>query len=482
MSIEQPISRRDFLKAIGKTGAAVGFGAGLAGLLSGCDETGVSSNTTATIRPGETTTTTTGSTTTTTTTTVATRPEVGRPLRIGLVSARTGPLALLGKADDWWVALGLEAVGEGVVCGDGKLRAVGVSVRDSRSDPAVAARLAADLISGERVDLIMCSGDSAIVNAVADQAQSLECPCLADLVLWQSFVNGRGGSADRPFEWTYAHAYGLEDVVASYLAMWGQPATNKKIGVLLPDDIDGRIWGDATAGVAALATEEGYECVAPGLYPASSTDFAPQIEEFLKNGCEICFCGMKTSDFLLFWRQAALQSYRPKIVTVSGGLRFPHSVEVVGSSALNMTGECLWHPSWPYRDSLTGKSGQELVEDYQAKTGDQWTVALAQYAKFEWAIQVFKKAKNIVDKREVIARVRSARLDTCNGPLDFTRPTATGDPAVSRRPAQNVYKAPVGGAQWVAGTMFPFEPRMVAGVNQPDLPVAGRVQPMVYQA
>lgn len=482
MSIEQPISRREFLRAIAKIGAVVGCGGGLAAIVSACDETDVSSNTTATIRPGETTTTTTEPTTTiTTTTTVAARPESGRPLRIGLVSAKSGVLALSGKADDWWVALGLEAVGEGIVCGDGKLRAVRIAVRDCRSDPVVAARLASDLISGERVDLIMCSGDSAIVNAVADQAEARGCPCIADSVLWQSFVNGRGGSADKPFEWTYAHAFGLEDVVANYLAMWRQVATNKRVGVVLSDDIDGRIWGDATGGVAALAPEEGYECVVPSPYPASSTDFLPQIEEFVKSGCEICCCVMKTSEFVTFWRQAAGQGYRPKIVTVSGGLRFPQSVEVVGSTALNATGECLWHPSWPYRDSLTGKSAQQLVEDYQAKTGDQWTVALAQYAKFEWAVQAFKKAESIIDKEEVMARVRSAKLDTCRGPLDFTAPIAMAGPALSRRPAQNVYKVPVGGIQWVSGSMFPFEPRMIAGVKHPELPVEGVLQAMVYQ-
>ena len=52
----------------------------------------------------------------------------------------------------------------------------------------------------------------------------------------------------------------------------------------------------------------------------------------------------------------------------------------------------------------------------------------------------------------------------------------------SKRPTENVYKVPAGGAQWVKGTKFPFEPVMVSNVNNPDLPVAGKVQPMAYGA
>jgi branched-chain amino acid transport system substrate-binding protein len=481
MSIEKAVSRRQFLRMVGRAGAVLGLGSGLGGLLAACDENEVVTNTTATLAPGQTTTTTTAPVTGTTATTVETSPEAGRPLRIGLVSAKTGPLALFGKADEWWVDLGSEAVREGIVCGDGKVRAVAFSVRDCRSDPSVAARMAAGLISDERVDLIMCSGSTEIVNGVAEQAETLGCPCLADFVQWQSFLFGRGGALDRPFTWTYAHAFGLEDVAANYLAMWRQLPTNKKVGLVLPDNTDGRIWADATTGLPPTAAAAGYECVVPGLYPVLSRDFTAYIAEFNENGCEICCCAMDTGNFVAFWRQARQQDFQPKIVTVAGGLLFPQALEAVGAGALNTTAECLWQPAWPYRDSLTGKSARELAEDYQTKTGDQWTAAIAQYAKFEWAVAVFKKARSIIDREHVIARVRTAKLETCCGPLDFTAPVVTGNSGKSMRPAQNVYKTPLGGAQWVRGAASAFEPTLVSSVNSPGLSAGGKIEPMVYQ-
>jgi len=398
-----------------------------------------------------------------------------------VVSAKTGPLALFGKADEWWIALGSEAVREGIVCGDGKLRQVAFSVRDCRSVPSVAAGVASGLISDVRVDLLMCSGGTDIVLGVSERAETLGCPCLVDFVEWRSLLSGREAAAAPEPTWTYAHAFGLEDVAANYAAMWIQLSTNKKVGLVLPDDTDGRMWADTNAGLAASLTASGYEWVMPGLYQPGTLDFIPHISELVKNGCEICCCLMQTADFITFWTQAAQQAYRPKIVTVSRGLLFPHALEAAGAGALSITTECLWQPEWPYGDSLTGKSARELADDYQSKTGEQWTVALAQYAKFEWAVQAFKRARSIIDKEEVLSQVRTAKLDTCRGPLDFTLPVASDASSAGRRPAKNICRAPVGGAQWIKGARFLFEPALVARAGNPDLSIVGRMQPMVYQ-
>ncbi|MBN1632183.1 MAG: ABC transporter substrate-binding protein [Thermoleophilia bacterium] len=485
MSVEKPISRRDFLRLAGRAGVALGLGSGLGGLLAGCDDDAtLSTNTTVTIPPSQTSTTATTAppvTTASTVTTAVSGPERGRPLRIGVVSAKTGPLALFGKADDWWIALGSEAVREGIVCGDGRLRLVTFSVRDCRSIPSVAAGTASELISSERVDLVMCSGSSDIVLGVVERAETLGCPCLADFVEWRSLLRGRKEAAQPAFKWTYAHAFSLDDVAANYAGVWTQLSTNKKVGLVLPDDTDGRVWADTGAGLAATLAEFEYEWVMPGLYKPGAGDFAPHIAEFTKSGCEICCCLMQTADFLTFWTQATQQAYRPKIVTVSRGLLFPQALEAAGAGAQNTTAECLWQPEWPYSDSLTGMTARELADDYQSKTGEQWTVALAQYAKFEWAVHAFKEARSIIDKEHVLARVRAAKLDTCRGPLDLTIPVAADASNRGRRPAENVYTAPVGGAQWVKGARFLFEPALVARAGNLDLSIGGRLQPMVYQ-
>ncbi len=471
------MSRREFLRMAGAAaGAATVFGAGLGGLLPGCDDPRQTSNTTATIRSGETT-TTIGETTSTT---IYSAPETGRDIWIGLVSAWTGPLALFGKAVDWWTDFALTSLPDGILCGDGRLHRFRFTKGDSRSEPDRAARVAASLISDAMVDVILCSGGTDIVNPVADQADTLLCPCLCNFVHWRPFVYGRGVGPDRPFQWACAHAIGLEDITANFIAMWDQVETNKKVGLLFPDNTGGREWEDPTTGLPPTAAAAGYQAVLPGLYPVSTVDYTTYITEFKKNGCEICCGTLSTVDFAAFWQQAADQGYRPKVVSVSEALLFPHALEAIGASAQGVTTECLWLPEWPYRDSITGKTCGELAKDYTSKMGDQWIAPIAEYATFEWAVDAFKKVTNFGSRMEFITQARLANLDTCLGPIDFTTPVDTADLDKSRRPAENVCKTPVGGMQWVAGDAFEFEPLLVTDANNAELAAANTVQPMDY--
>jgi branched-chain amino acid transport system substrate-binding protein len=475
VSTGKPISRREFLRVAGKTGAALGLGAGLTGLVGACEEPEASSNTIATIVVGPTTTTLPQPTTT-----VSTSPEVGRSIRIGLVSAKTGPLALFGKADEWWIDYAQRVLHDGLLCGDGRLHELVFLVKDSGSDPERAREAAGELILTGNADILMCSGAAGMVNPIAALAEALECPLLSSFVEWRQFVFDRGGTLETRFKWTYAHAIALEDITGNYMAMWSQSETNRKIGFVFADDAEGLTWTDATAGLPAAAAAAGYESVLPGLYPVATEDFSAHIAAFRENGCEICCGAMPTTDLVTFWKQAVQLDYRPKVVTMGGALLFPAAVEALGAGARNMTTEGLWHPSWPYRDSITGKSARELADDYQEATGEQWTAAIAQYAKLEWAVDVLKRVRDVDSKEALIARVRTTRLDTCLGRLDFTVPVDTTDLSKSKRPVENVYKAPVAGVQWVQGKGFDFQPDIVANVNSRDLPVAARTQPMAY--
>lgn len=471
-------TRREFLRKAGAALATlVGITGGLGSLLSGCDRDQGTSNTTATVHPGEPTTTVT---TPSPPTTVVVDVERGRDIKVGLVSAMTGPLALSGKADLWWSRLAAEALPDGVVSGDARLHRLVVIARDSRSEPRGAEEAAADLILDARVDILLCSGGTDLVVPVAAQAEKLICPCLCSFVEWRPFLAARRTGAQRPLVWAYAHAVGSEDVAAGLTAMWDRLMTNRKVGLLFAESLSGQAWADPTVGLPQAAAAAGYECVLPGLYPVPSGDFTTYLSEFKKNGCEILCGAFAPGDFVDFWRQLLEQEYRPKIVTVGDGLLFPHTLEAIGPTARNITAACLWQPEWPYRDSINGMTCRELAQDYMAKTGDQWTPAIAQYAAYEWAVDVFRRVADLDSRREIVGKIVTTRLDTCLGPIDFTEPVGSSTLVKSRRPARNVCKAPVGGAQWVGGDSFGFEPVMLTAVNFPGLATAAGLRPMQY--
>jgi branched-chain amino acid transport system substrate-binding protein len=476
VKIDEPLSRREFLELAGKAGLVAGMGAAFGSVLAACRDGEDTSNTIATVAPDVTTTTVPRPTTT-----VSTGPETGRYLRIGVVSPAAGPLALFGRADEWWMDRARAALPEGLVCGDGRLHRLNFVVRDSGSDPGIASQAGNALIAETQADVILCSGPASVVNPVATQAEALGCPCLSSFVLWRPYVFERGGTLETKFKWTYAFAIDLEDIAANYLAMWGQVETNKKVGFVFSDDAQGKAWADVDSGIPPAAAAAGYEAVSPGPYAAGSEDFTAHIAEFVKNGCEICCGAMSTSDFLAFWKQCLGGGYQPKVVTMGEALLFPQALEAAGPSACNTTAEALWNPDWPYRDSLAGDSAQELASDYMVKTGEQWVAPIAQYSCLEWALSAFKATKDVDDKQAFIEAVRTTSLTTCLGAIDFKAPVDGTDPSTSKRPVENVCKAPVGGAQWVLGSSFAFECNMVSNANSSALVTDGMVAPMAYE-
>lgn len=126
------VSRREFLKIAGITGATIGLAGGLGGVVAACGE----EETTTTTGAPATTATTAPSTTASTegsTTSVSAGPEAGREIKIGYVAPLTGMLAVFGIADQYCVDRANEGFAQGVLAGDGKLHPVTVIMQDGQS-------------------------------------------------------------------------------------------------------------------------------------------------------------------------------------------------------------------------------------------------------------------------------------------------------------------------------------------------------------
>ncbi len=195
-------------------------------------------------------TTTTGMAETTTSVTAAV--EMGREIKIGAVSPITGGLASFGGPDKWIVTYVLKAVGDGVVCGDGKKHPLNIIQLDTQSSPNRASEVTQDLIFNEKVDMMVASSSPDTVNPAADQCEANGIPFLANFVPWQPFYFGRGATADKPFTWTWMYHFGVEDAGDCRLGMWDQIQTNKTVGYLFPNDADGQAWSNPVRRARAL--------------------------------------------------------------------------------------------------------------------------------------------------------------------------------------------------------------------------------------
>jgi branched-chain amino acid transport system substrate-binding protein len=388
-------------------------------------------------------------------------------LKIGYVSPRTGALAPFGEADAFAVKAVQDYLAKNPLQVNGKSVKVQIVVKDAQSDSKRAGTVASDLILSEKVNLMLVSSTPDITNPVSDQCEANGVPCVSTVAPWQPWYLGRGG---KPFKWTYHFFWGLEDVEALYLSMWSKVATNKKIAALFPNDADGNAWGDPKTGFGPAVAKKGYSIVDPGRFADGTQDFSAQIARFKAAKAEVLLGVVVPPDFTNFWKQAAQQGYRPKLVTMAKAVLFPSVVEGLGALGNNVATECWWSPNHPFKSSLTGQTAKQLADAFIASTGKQWTQPLGfVHALFEVAAKAVSTAGSTTDRAAIADALKSLKVDTVAGPLDWTS-----------GPVPNVSKTPLCGGQWRKSTSgkFPYDLVIVDNSLSSSIPATGTVQPL----
>ena len=390
-----------------------------------------------------------------------------RTLKIGYVSPQTGPLAGFGETDSFVVAGIRKAVGKGLSV-RGATMPVEILVRDSQSDPNRAGEVASRLILSDKVDLMLVSSTPETTNPVSDQCEANGMPCISSVCPWQPWFFGRGGKPEAGFKSTFHFFWGLEDIIGVFVDMWNMLPTNKVVGALWPNDGDGNAWSDAQRGFPPALTSAGYKLVDPGRYPNLTDDFSAQISAFKKENVEIVTGVPIPPDWTTFWKQAAQQSFKPKIASVGKALLFPRSVEALGNLGDGMSTEVWWTPRHPFKSSLTGASAAELGAAYTKETKKQWTQPLGfTHALFEVAVDVLKRTASADDKGAIVTAIRATNLQTVVGPISW-----------AKGPVPNVTKTPLVGGQWGRGKEFRFDMTIVGNRNAPNIPASGKLRPI----
>ena len=392
------------------------------------------------------------------------------PLKVGFISPRTGALAGFGEGDGYVLDAARKALAKGLSAG-GKSYQVTIVDQDTQSDPARAGQLAKDLINNQGIDMMLTTSTPETTNPVADACEAAGVPCLATIVPWEAFYFGRGAKpgAPSPFKWSYCFSFGTGTFAKTYLSMWSAIETNKKVGVLYPNDADGNA---IRAALAPLLAKGGYTIIDPGPYEDGTTDYSSQIATFKKEQCEIFNTFPIPPDFAAFWRQAAQQGYTKmvKIAQVAKTGLFPSDIEAVGNLGNRIATAAYWHPTFPYKSSLTGLSGQEIGDGYTKATGKQWNQQLgATMSLLDAGFDAATTAGDPNDKTAVAAALAKLKTTTTVGKVDFTS-----------GPVPNVSVTPIIGAQWVnaaAGSKFKLDLVICDNAPDPNVPIAAKLVP-----
>jgi branched-chain amino acid transport system substrate-binding protein len=306
---------------------------------------------------------------------------------------------------------------------------------------------------------------------VADACEAAGVPCLSTVMPWEAWYYGRGAKPGQPspFKWTYHFGFGVTEFFDTYVSQWNLIPTNKKVGVLYPNDADGNA---IRHNLAPLLAARGFTIVDPGPYEDGTDDFSAQIAVFKHHHCEIFNSFPLPPDFAAFWRQATSQGYarHVKICQVAKTGLFPSDINALGRLGYNIASAAYWHKAFPYKSSLTGIGGEDLASGYEAASGKQWTQQLgASLALLDAGVSALQASTDPKSKPAVAMALSTLKTVTIDGEVDFTS-----------GPVPNVSPGPIIGTQWVKappGSRFPLAYPVTEHVTDPNVPIEAKLIP-----
>jgi branched-chain amino acid transport system substrate-binding protein len=386
-------------------------------------------------------------------------------IKIGFVSPRTGPAAGFGEPDGYVLGLARNAFRGGLLI-HGSRWNVEIIAKDSQSGPR-SAQAANDLINSDKVDLLLTTSTPETVNPVSDAAEASGIPCVSTVVPWESWYFGRQANPakPKPFKYTYHFCFGVAQFADAYTHLWPQIKTNKKVGVMWPNDADGNA---IRQHLGPLLQKAGYSIVDPGAYQDGTNDYSAQIAKFKSEDCQIFNTFPIPPDFATFWRQAAQQGYKPKIAQIAKTGLFPSQVISLGSIGDNLASAVYWAPTWPYRSSLTGVGSRQLGAGYQRASGKEWNQQLgASLALFDVGAAVLKASGSPKNRQKVANAMKHLVVPTPIGPLAWGRGALP----------PNVVATPIIGGQWRKrkGSKYALDFLICEHSADPHVPIAARL-------
>lgn len=377
-------------------------------------------------------------------------------IKLGYLSPTTGPLALFGETDGYTLQKIRALLGGQLQSANGNTYEIEILDRDSQSNPNKASEIAGNLILNDEVHLLVPASTTDTILPAAEQSELYETPCISSGAPWQAVVMPRGGGK-QTFDWTYHFFWGLDEALNTFVGLWNHLETNKKVGMLFPQNIDGETWGNDEYGLPAPTRKAGYEVVVPGYFQPRTNDFSAQIAEFKKQGCEIIGGITYPDDLKTFVTQCNQQGFKPKAVTVAAALLFPGGVEAMGPLGNGMSSEVWWTPAFPFKSSLTGQVSNDIANQWEADTKRQWTQPLGySHALLEVALDILKRSTDPLDREANRDAMAATDLQSLVGHIKF-----------DGTPHKNICKTPIFGGQWVKGEKWPYDLKIVDNtVNQ----------------
>lgn len=380
----------------------------------------------------------------------------GDTVKIGLVIPTTGALAAFGANTEVWTNYAIDQVNEaGGVEIDGEKKTLELVVADSESNPTKASEAANNLITQQKINIMMTS-------KTADTTVPVAAACERAKVLCLSVDTPDEAWATSDYQVSYHAGFNTENELLSFKDAWDAAGiAGGKVGVMHATDTEGQTMIGA---ISDFANSNGYEAYDPGAYTSGSTDYTSIINNLKKENCQAVVGVMLTSDFGTFYTQLKSSGYMPKVVTVAKATLFKEDVDAAGADGLanGLCSEVWWTPSHPYKSSISGQTCQELADEYMKLTKAEYAPATCgyDYANVEIVYNVLKNAGSL-DLDKLTAAADALDIDTVIGKIKYN------DQHYS---VQNLVTG-----QWIYNSDGTWTQEIIANTQVPDCPTTAEI-------
>jgi branched-chain amino acid transport system substrate-binding protein len=326
------------------------------------------------------------------------------PLRIGLVYSFSGPFALAGAQVDAAINLFMKRHGD-VVAG----RKVEIIRRDTTGPaPDVARRLAGELVTREKVDIL--TGIDFTPNAVAIAAVSTE----AKIPVFSMNAGSSVFLPKAPYGARFSFSVPQQAVP---LASWAAGNGIKSVYSLVADYSPGLDGEKAFQGEFKRA---GGQIVGSVRVPLNNPDFGSYLQRIKEARPDAVFVFLPSGGgdlpvlFLKAFNEAGLAASGIKIIGT--GETDEVSIDALGDAALGMV------TASHYSAAHDSELNKAFVRDFEASTGGKQRVSFAAVAAYDTMAAIYKlvEAQNgRLDAEKTVQLLKGFKLDSPRGPIEI---------------------------------------------------------------
>ena len=320
------------------------------------------------------------------------------PVKIGLITVLSGPLATIGKSEENAALMAVEEFGP--VLGQ-KVRFI---PRDHQYNPGLANERAKELYEKEKVDAIVAVSNSAAALAVSDQAERYK----------KIFISTSAGTTELIGRNRYTFKYNYNDyMLATTVGRWGAKNLGKRWYTITAD----YAWGhDLLRHFTAALRDEGGTHVGNDMVAVGTSDFSPYILKALKAEPDVVALLNVGKDTVNATKAAVEYGLKKKAKLVHA-LLFELDIKGAGLE-LFQDG----YTAAPWNWQVNNPGAREFADRYYKKYGDRPTFMAAGVYSAIWQYLTVVKKVGSTDTDKVIKGLEGHRFADMFANPGYIRP------------------------------------------------------------